>query len=141
MLFVFHFEQGSGGGGHECCLSFISSRGVVVVGMNAFLIGCFEQGSGSGGHEFRLLFVLSRGVVVDRISPLSRILSEGEELVLPHSLTVVVLASCCGGSHCCHIGRAVSHVSSEEGMAGWRKLYPSWSHVSSEGGTHCWRPH
>ena len=48
---------------------------------------------------------------------------------------------CCGGSRCCHVGRAVSHVSSEEGMAGWRKIYPPRSSILSEGGTRCRRPH
>ena len=35
MPFVAHFEQASGGGGHECHLLFVSSRGVVVVSVNA----------------------------------------------------------------------------------------------------------
>ena len=42
--------QRSGGGGHECHLSFVSSRGVVVVGVNGFPNGSFEQGSGGGGR-------------------------------------------------------------------------------------------
>jgi len=71
MPFVARFEQASGGGGHECHLSFISSRGVVVVGVNAvcrsFRAGKWwwkyppppscvlreggtEQRSGGGGH-------------------------------------------------------------------------------------------
>jgi len=41
--------QGSGGGRRECRLPLVSSRKVVVVGMNGFLMGSFEQGSGGGG--------------------------------------------------------------------------------------------
>ena len=49
MPFVVRFEHAIGGGGHECRLSLVSSRQVVVVGVNGFPIGSFKQGSGGGG--------------------------------------------------------------------------------------------
>ena len=79
--------------------------------------------------ECRLTFVLSRGVVVDRISPPSRISSEGGECC--H-----IRCSGAAVGRCCHVERAVSHIPSEEGMAGWRGIHPPPSCISSaEGGT------
>jgi len=96
MSFVVRFKQGSGGGGCKCCLSSVSSRGVVV----------------------------------NRISPPSRISSEGGECC--HVCCSVAATVGC----CCHVGHAISHVSSEEGMVGWRRIHPPPSRVlSTEGGT------
>ena len=68
----------------------------------------FKQGSGGGGRKCRLLSVSSRGVVVDRISPSSHISSEGGECF--HVCCSVTATVGC----CCHVGRAVSHIPSEE---------------------------
>jgi hypothetical protein len=59
MPLVARFEQGSGGGGRECPLSLVSSRGVVVVGVNGPRHSFWARerhsedraGSGGGGRE------------------------------------------------------------------------------------------